>query len=59
MYIVLIICIAVRMKYNKISDKMMDSGSCWIEEIEDMEEFLPNELIHWAEKEAEDLDMIQ
>lgn len=45
--------------YNKISDKMMDSGSCWIEEIEDMEEFLPNELIHWAEKEAEDLDMIQ
>ena len=45
--------------YNKISDKLVDTASGWIEEIEEMEDFLPNELICWAEDEAEELDMIQ
>lgn len=45
--------------YNKISDKMIDSASCLIGELEKKEDFLPNELIRWAEKEAKSLDIIQ
>ena len=45
--------------YNKISDELIDSASRWIGEIEEMEDFLLNELISWAEDEAEELDMIQ
>ena len=45
--------------YDKISEKLMDTASDWIGEIEEMEDFLPNELMSWAEDEAEELDMIQ
>lgn len=44
--------------YEKIPEKLMDQASDWIGELEESDLYL-NELMHWAEEEAEQLDVIQ
>lgn len=43
---------------KKIPEAMMDQASDWIEELEESDLYL-NELMNWAEEEAEQLDVIQ